>query len=555
MSTEYLDSLNNLPENQRNYGYHLTPESAAIPRRNIMEAAPYIIGADEHQDTVLWNALFELWPNWKYGFQGTGDCHVAGTRVLMADGTERAIEEVRVGEYVITHNNHVRRVLRTIKKPYSGELVTTEVTGHFGGLTSTPDHKYVVYAGTPSAKLTGGQSTTTQELSWRPSGELCVGDRVLIPHGYLDKKSYDVSETLASPSLARGVCRLALQCRLQPKLRCRTRQDAHATTWKPAWEVNLGGESTLAVYPELQAAAVTTRPSKRIVTAEGLARSIRRITRSTVRNISVYCLEVEEDHSFIANGIAVSNCVSWGSGHLGDVILAVFALAGKVRKPDALICRESIYGFGKCELFNSYRYHGMGMAGIDAMRAWEKYGTLYYSAYPEMDLSAGYSGSRAKSWGEGGNGVPDALEKYAVEHRCRDRVAVTDIQAAGALVQSGYAIQYCGYTTWGLSRDANGVANRFKSGAHCMTITGVRYDGKAAPQYFWVANTGHGNHVSGPKGPFDVPDSYAACGAWMPAARYIQPVLQQGDCFTTSFVEGWPLLKLTTFGFPKKVFG
>lgn len=244
------------------------------------------------------------------------------------------------------------------------------------------------------------------------------------------------------------------------------------------------------------------------------------------------------------------DCVSWGSGHMGDVNLAVASLAGKIRKPDALICQESIYGFGKSELAESYSYHGDGMAGVDAAEAWKKFGTLYRTVYPNHDLTE-YDGDRAIAWGERPrttHGVPDELEPLAAQHKARDYVQVDSIQAGAALLQAGYAWQYCGYTYWPQSRTSDGMGTNFTSGWHCMTCVGVIHDAAGNPAWWRIANTGHGDHVDGPAEPGDVNPIYQECGGWVPN-RLVEPVIRAGDCYCVSFVEGWEVLDLDTLGF------
>ena len=57
------------------------------------------------------------------------------------------------------------------------------------------------------------------------------------------------------------------------------------------------------------------------------------------------------------------DCTRWMQQHLLDVLLANLWAAGTIRKPDALVAGESIYGFAKCELANAYGYHGAGSTG------------------------------------------------------------------------------------------------------------------------------------------------------------------------------------------------
>jgi hypothetical protein len=242
------------------------------------------------------------------------------------------------------------------------------------------------------------------------------------------------------------------------------------------------------------------------------------------------------------------DCTRWMEQHLLDVLLANLWAAGKTRKPDALVAGESIYGFAKCELANSYGYHGAGASGYDVAEACVKFGSLFRLDYrqsgKECDLREETEYSVA--WGDLGHGVPDWLEPFAAEHKAKDRVAVSSPTEMGLLIQSGYPCQYCGYTSWGTVRGADGIATRFSSGWHAITATGVRWNENGEPLAFWIANTGHGDHCEGSIGPIAVPDVYAECGSWVPAAK-IAPVLAAGDCYTTTFVEGWPILKLPDY--------
>jgi len=245
------------------------------------------------------------------------------------------------------------------------------------------------------------------------------------------------------------------------------------------------------------------------------------------------------------------DCVSWGQSHMGDVTMANIAANGKQAKPDALICQESIYGFGKCELVNNYSNHGAGMYGEGAAAACTKFGTLYRKKYPGHDLTS-YSGSRAVAWGERPrttHGVPDELEEFAAEHKWKDHVVVTDAESGIALLRAGYAWNYCGYTYWGTTRNSEGIATRFQSGWHSMTCTGVMVDDDDDPIAWWIANTGHGNHCNGPVGPFPMPTAYAQCGSWVPDSK-VRKAMAAGDCPAATPVAGWPVLDLEDWGTP-----
>ncbi len=72
--------------------------------------------------------------------QETGDCYLLGTKVLMADGSEKNIEDFKVGEYVLNHKNERAKVTDTIKKDFTGNLVTIKLKGWHRKLTATETH-------------------------------------------------------------------------------------------------------------------------------------------------------------------------------------------------------------------------------------------------------------------------------------------------------------------------------------------------------------------------------------------------------------------------------
>jgi len=257
-----------------------------------------------------------------------------------------------------------------------------------------------------------------------------------------------------------------------------------------------------------------------------------------------YLFEAFDDWTYGQQG--TGDCVSWEWAHKLDVLTAVqICLKNLPFEARGRIASEAVYGFGRVEIFGRPDYGGPGMNGGYAAQGVAKYGTLHRLNYADVghDLSE-YSGSRAIKYGR--TGVPDVLEPIAAEHKPSDGVQVTDSTMAGALLQQGYPVGYCGRTRWGFTRDDDGLAVSKGSGAHGMCITGVRYKNRE-PFAFWVANTGHGNHCSGPVGPYAMPDAYAACGSWMPV-KYCERVFSAGDCYAHSYYEGFPAQELPDWG-------
>ncbi|WP_157683578.1 polymorphic toxin-type HINT domain-containing protein [Microlunatus soli] len=99
---------------------------------------------------------------------GRGACFVAGTQVLMGDGSEKNIEDVQIGDEVTaadpeTGETHARRVIDT----YVHENIPTyDVETTAGTVTSTEEHPFYV-----------------QGKGWIPVRDLQPGDRLVDPKG------------------------------------------------------------------------------------------------------------------------------------------------------------------------------------------------------------------------------------------------------------------------------------------------------------------------------------------------------------------------------------
>jgi len=70
------------------------------------------------------------------------NCFVAGTMILMADGTEKPIERVVVGDSVVSHTGAVRKVVETFAHPFRGYLRSIKRLGDHRALDVTPEHPF-----------------------------------------------------------------------------------------------------------------------------------------------------------------------------------------------------------------------------------------------------------------------------------------------------------------------------------------------------------------------------------------------------------------------------
>lgn len=68
-------------------------------------------------------------------------CFAAGTLVTMADGTRKPIEDVKIGDLVLTHKGNAKRVRQTHKRPYQGPLYHIK-PAIYPEITCTEEHPF-----------------------------------------------------------------------------------------------------------------------------------------------------------------------------------------------------------------------------------------------------------------------------------------------------------------------------------------------------------------------------------------------------------------------------
>lgn len=95
-------------------------------------------------------------------------CHVPETLVTTALGQVR-IDEIKVGDCVLTHTGRIRKVLAKMVRPYEGDLIELHTYGNGTPLKCTPNHPIRVY------------NQANQTYSWVKAEDLKVGDRITFP--------------------------------------------------------------------------------------------------------------------------------------------------------------------------------------------------------------------------------------------------------------------------------------------------------------------------------------------------------------------------------------
>ena len=230
----------------------------------------------------------------------------------------------------------------------------------------------------------------------------------------------------------------------------------------------------------------------------------------------------------------IGDCVSWGFAHSVWIAQCVDWETGRLPNPPPFPATESIYGGSRVEARGKktagYSDGSYGGAAAKWVRDW---GVVFREKYPEHDLTV-YSSSRAKDWGNWGNGGQNdrgKLDAVAKQHPAKHVALVRNFKEAAAAIESGFPVAVCSGYSFSTTRDAQGFSARTPQGwAHCMALISVRYDRPGC----LCLNSWGPSWVSGPKYPDDMPE-----GAFWIDAKHIDGMLSGEDSFAVGSVDGF----------------
>lgn len=147
---------------------------------------------------IIWSVL--SWCKEQHIPLGEGrGCSISGTKVLMWNGTVKNIEDIVVGDKVISHTGQIREVTKTFKYEVN-EPMTQVTVENRNPMTFTCDHKILVFRGSRcDRKKTTGYKYCRPTCSydcrkygsyeWIPMSEVEKDDLVCFPQVHLPKPS------------------------------------------------------------------------------------------------------------------------------------------------------------------------------------------------------------------------------------------------------------------------------------------------------------------------------------------------------------------------------
>jgi len=233
----------------------------------------------------------------------------------------------------------------------------------------------------------------------------------------------------------------------------------------------------------------------------------------------------------------VGDCVSQGAAYAVDAIKCVDILINKdFERWVAETATEDIYAGSRVQIGGG-RIRGDGSLGSWAAKYVTEFGALARQKYGDFDLTK-YSGSKARSWGKGGSGVPRKLIPFCKEHPVEIASRVKNYEQVRDLVANGYGVTIASNQGFSSKRDKDGFARPQGSWAHQMAILGVD-DDRQRPgvlvQNSWGAWNSGPKRLNQPTGSF-----------WVDADEIERRVLSRGDCWAFSGYKGFVPQKLNT---------
>lgn len=360
--------------------------------------------------------------------------------------------------------------------------------------------------------------------------------------GHISKIGY-ITATSISENLANDMAHLAKSVQIDINLSKRTgKPNDYAKTRQDSYTLNIRNNNRYKLYDSF---IVDEEKSKESINAFGFERAVKSIRRIPVKDIDVYCIEVPNKSSFIANGIAVHNCTSHGTRNGVDMARAYEI--DKLGEAEAFVLRgatEAVYG-----------YRGHGGQGMSVVRAMEYISEVGGLAIRKNYTDAGidfskYDPKEAIQWGRSG-GTPKRLNDLISSNRVVTISLINSAEEARDAISNGFAIVSGSQHSFASKRDEYGFAARDgKKWGHCTAWGGLATlkdltNGKnpsEEPCFLYINSWGDWN--GGPKGKYNIPD-----GSFWITKDDAEFMIRQKQTYAVGQVQGFKAEKIQKFGF------
>lgn len=128
---------------------------------------------------------------------GTGACFVPGTQITVADGGFKLIEDIQVGDLVLTHKGHLRKVVDVMRREVDDEIFSIRVTGVHKRIDVTGEHPFLAKLQTNRHERSKEPDKYTEQPAWIKASKLQRNDIVHSPTYNPGNTSEEIDEETA----------------------------------------------------------------------------------------------------------------------------------------------------------------------------------------------------------------------------------------------------------------------------------------------------------------------------------------------------------------------
>ena len=343
--------------------------------------------------------------------------------------------------------------------------------------------------------------------------------------GHIDIKQSG-SATSVSKNLIRTLHELSISCGLNSRIRLtRAHVDKNQVNHVDAYRISYDKYSIYKLYPELNDGIFNISKDHN---DKGIFVELE--SKEELQNTigcEVYCIEVEDDHSLIAGGFGVSNCVSHATRNAVDITRAVeIDIKGD---PEAFIARGATEG-----IYQSRGHYRQGMSCSGAARyVHQNGGILIRKDYGDVDLSVYNSSLGAR------HRIPTSVYiEEAKKHQVKTISNIRTIEEARDALANGYAISLCSGYGFSSRRDKSGIAKRSKGWNHAMAWIACDDTRTRFNETLFLIQNSWGMWNAGPR-VHDQPH-----GSFWIREKDARGMLAGGGGWVFSDVEGFPARKI-----------
>jgi intein/homing endonuclease len=341
--------------------------------------------------------------------------------------------------------------------------------------------------------------------------------------GCFNKSRTRINGVSVSKKLISGISSLLQDLEIQHTVRKRKdRIDRHSS-----YTIDIYSNEALKLFPECMVSGLIINSSKKQILHKcefGLLAKVSTNNESDYQD-AVYCIEVEEDHSFIANGIAVHNCTSHGCRNATTISL--------VSDIEERLETEGYAGRLATEIIYGYRGHGgQGMSVARAVNFLSDIGGIALRRkYGKYDLSK-YNPQIGINWGR--TGVPKSVISEINTNKVLTVSLSRAVDELRDAIYNGYGVVVGSNVGFSSKRDKNGISNPKGSWNHAMCFGGMDDTKTRSSETLFLILNSWADWNSGPKA-YDQPD-----GSFWITATVADKMIRQRQTWVIGNVNGFP---------------